>query len=288
MSRADVPFQRFFNIMGSVLQHWCDGEAKWNVRIGLSWLAWGCIKLPRRLPRNLWILHPTCIASGPKWARNYGKISRMDISCHFLIYDARLKCVIVDTWGWSFICLKSPDLSSWAMNRLVRWKKTSGEMKTHHSLNKPFSVVTGSSVWPTVPSGSFRSLWAWFLSIGLRWDFTAICEQNTKRCQIVAVRDICSSLSRCVVWTGDDRVFFFNPTMHLSVWEKPLDLKDRGDLNRIIEDPPHKRKKDSLGESWNLLEFWWSWLMNPAVKFRVTFRAKGMNSAQKSLILAVR
>ncbi|KAA0724925.1 Transcription elongation regulator 1-like protein [Triplophysa tibetana] len=52
----------------------------------------------------------------------------------------------------------------------------------------------------------------------------------------------------CVVWTGDDRVFFFNPTMHLSVWEKPVDLKDRGDLNRIIEDPPHKRKKDSLDD----------------------------------------
>ncbi|KAK3560074.1 hypothetical protein QTP86_033799 [Hemibagrus guttatus] len=48
----------------------------------------------------------------------------------------------------------------------------------------------------------------------------------------------------CVVWTGDDRVFFFNPTMQLSVWEKPVDLKDRGDLNKIIEDPPHKRKKD--------------------------------------------
>ncbi|XP_051958156.1 transcription elongation regulator 1-like protein [Xyrauchen texanus] len=49
----------------------------------------------------------------------------------------------------------------------------------------------------------------------------------------------------CVVWTGDDRVFFFNPSIHLSVWEKPVDLRDRGDLNRIIEDPPHKRKKDS-------------------------------------------
>ncbi|KAF4106332.1 transcription elongation regulator 1-like protein isoform X1 [Onychostoma macrolepis] len=55
----------------------------------------------------------------------------------------------------------------------------------------------------------------------------------------------------CVVWTGDDRVFFFNPTMHLSVWEKPVDLKDRGDLNRIIEDPPHKRKKDSLDDGSN-------------------------------------
>lgn len=48
--------------------------------------------------------------------------------------------------------------------------------------------------------------------------------------------------NRCVVWTGDDRVFFFNPTMQLSVWEKPMDLKNRGDLNRILEDPPHKRK----------------------------------------------
>ncbi|XP_016059601.1 PREDICTED: transcription elongation regulator 1-like protein [Miniopterus natalensis] len=49
----------------------------------------------------------------------------------------------------------------------------------------------------------------------------------------------------CVVWTGDDRVFFFNPTMQLSVWEKPVDLKHRGDLNRIIEDPPHKRKLEA-------------------------------------------
>ncbi|XP_055757579.1 transcription elongation regulator 1-like protein isoform X3 [Salvelinus fontinalis] len=53
----------------------------------------------------------------------------------------------------------------------------------------------------------------------------------------------------CVVWTGDDRVFFFNPTIQLSVWDQPVDLKDRGeDLNRIIEDPPHKRKKDSLSK----------------------------------------
>ncbi|XP_063101027.1 transcription elongation regulator 1-like protein [Cavia porcellus] len=49
----------------------------------------------------------------------------------------------------------------------------------------------------------------------------------------------------CVVWTGDDRVFFFNPTMQLSVWEKPMDLKNRGDLKRIIEDPPHKRKLEA-------------------------------------------
>ncbi|KAM3592608.1 uncharacterized protein V6R79_021970 [Siganus canaliculatus] len=46
----------------------------------------------------------------------------------------------------------------------------------------------------------------------------------------------------CVVWTGDDRIFFFNPTIHLSVWERPGDLIGR-DISHIIEDPPHKRKK---------------------------------------------
>lgn len=52
-----------------------------------------------------------------------------------------------------------------------------------------------------------------------------------------------------MVWTGDDRVFFFNPTMQLSVWEKPVDLRHRGDLNRIIEDPPHKRKLEASAGS---------------------------------------
>lgn len=33
--------------------------------------------------------------------------------------------------------------------------------------------------------------------------------------------------------------------MQLSVWEKPVDLRHRGDLNRIIEDPPHKRKLEA-------------------------------------------
>ncbi|XP_054453137.1 uncharacterized protein tcerg1l [Anoplopoma fimbria] len=46
----------------------------------------------------------------------------------------------------------------------------------------------------------------------------------------------------CVVWTGDDQVFFFNPTIHLSVWERPGELIGR-DISRIIADPPHKRKK---------------------------------------------
>ncbi|CAJ1081281.1 transcription elongation regulator 1-like protein [Xyrichtys novacula] len=51
----------------------------------------------------------------------------------------------------------------------------------------------------------------------------------------------------CVVWTGDDRVFFFNPTIHLSVWERPGELIGR-DISSIIEDPPHKRKRTTPAE----------------------------------------
>ncbi|XP_038550707.1 transcription elongation regulator 1-like protein, partial [Micropterus salmoides] len=52
----------------------------------------------------------------------------------------------------------------------------------------------------------------------------------------------------CVVWTGDDRVFFFNPTIHLSVWETPGELIGQ-DISSIIEDPPHKRKRTTPADT---------------------------------------
>lgn len=42
----------------------------------------------------------------------------------------------------------------------------------------------------------------------------------------------------CVVWTGDGRVFFFNPSQRLSVWEKPEELKNRADVDRLLEKQP--------------------------------------------------
>uniref|UniRef100_A0A8C9V5R3 Transcription elongation regulator 1 n=1 Tax=Scleropages formosus TaxID=113540 RepID=A0A8C9V5R3_SCLFO len=38
----------------------------------------------------------------------------------------------------------------------------------------------------------------------------------------------------CVVWTGDDRVFFYNPTTRLSMWDRPEELIGRAD--RGLED----------------------------------------------------
>ncbi|KAJ8254697.1 hypothetical protein GJAV_G00196170 [Gymnothorax javanicus] len=45
----------------------------------------------------------------------------------------------------------------------------------------------------------------------------------------------------CVVWTGDDRVFFYNPTTRLSMWDRPEELIGRADVDRSIQEPPHKR-----------------------------------------------
>ncbi|KAL4631262.1 transcription elongation regulator 1 isoform X1 [Arapaima gigas] len=45
----------------------------------------------------------------------------------------------------------------------------------------------------------------------------------------------------CVVWTGDDRVFFYNPTTRLSMWDRPDELIGRADVDKNIQEPPHKR-----------------------------------------------
>ncbi|KAL6098799.1 tcerg1 [Pungitius sinensis] len=48
----------------------------------------------------------------------------------------------------------------------------------------------------------------------------------------------------CVVWTGDERVFFYNPTTRLSMWDRPEELVGRADVDKHIQEPPHKRGLD--------------------------------------------
>lgn len=43
---------------------------------------------------------------------------------------------------------------------------------------------------------------------------------------------------RCVVWTGDGRVFFYNPSSRTSVWERPEDLVGRADVDKMVSTPP--------------------------------------------------
>ena len=51
----------------------------------------------------------------------------------------------------------------------------------------------------------------------------------------------------CVVWTGDRRVFFFNPSKRISVWETPEELKGRADVERLLERPPNEEKDSADG-----------------------------------------
>ncbi|XP_050092686.1 transcription elongation regulator 1 isoform X2 [Anopheles aquasalis] len=44
----------------------------------------------------------------------------------------------------------------------------------------------------------------------------------------------------CVVWTGDGRVFYYNPSTRTSVWERPDDLKDREDVDKAVLVPPQQ------------------------------------------------
>lgn len=48
----------------------------------------------------------------------------------------------------------------------------------------------------------------------------------------------------CVVWTGDDRVFYYNPTTRLSMWDRPEELVGRADVDKYIQEPHHKRGLD--------------------------------------------
>lgn len=40
------------------------------------------------------------------------------------------------------------------------------------------------------------------------------------------------------MWTGDGRVFFYNPSTRTSVWEKPEELAKRTDVDKMTANPP--------------------------------------------------
>lgn len=40
------------------------------------------------------------------------------------------------------------------------------------------------------------------------------------------------------MWTGDGRVFFYNPSSRTSVWERPEELVGRADVDKMVSSPP--------------------------------------------------
>jgi transcription elongation regulator 1 len=49
----------------------------------------------------------------------------------------------------------------------------------------------------------------------------------------------------CVVWTADSKVFFYNPSKRISVWEKPDELKGRAEVDSLLEKPPKEAVSNS-------------------------------------------
>lgn len=47
-----------------------------------------------------------------------------------------------------------------------------------------------------------------------------------------------------VVWTTDERSFFFNVTSRNSVWTLPEDLEDNPHVAKILDEPPWARSKE--------------------------------------------
>ena len=40
------------------------------------------------------------------------------------------------------------------------------------------------------------------------------------------------------MWTGDGRVFFYNPSQRMSLWERPEELQGRADVEKMVQNPP--------------------------------------------------
>ena len=40
------------------------------------------------------------------------------------------------------------------------------------------------------------------------------------------------------MWTGDERVFFYNPSQNVSVWDCPGEIEDRADVKKLMQTPP--------------------------------------------------
>jgi len=48
-----------------------------------------------------------------------------------------------------------------------------------------------------------------------------------------------------VVWTGDERVFFYNPSQNVSVWDCPEELEDRADVKKLVQTPPRLMQQEA-------------------------------------------
>ncbi|RCN33509.1 FF domain protein [Ancylostoma caninum] len=53
-----------------------------------------------------------------------------------------------------------------------------------------------------------------------------------------------SGTAWCVVWTGDGKVFFYNPSTKTSVWERPPEMYGRADVDALVTKCPEVKKDE--------------------------------------------
>lgn len=53
----------------------------------------------------------------------------------------------------------------------------------------------------------------------------------------------------CVVWTGDGRVFFYNPSTRTSVWDRPEELAGRPDVDEAVANIPEEAGNASTSDN---------------------------------------
>lgn len=52
----------------------------------------------------------------------------------------------------------------------------------------------------------------------------------------------------CIVWTDKNKVFFFNPSTKTSVWERPAELRNRDDVDKLINGNPNSSTTPSQAD----------------------------------------
>lgn len=60
-------------------------------------------------------------------------------------------------------------------------------------------------------------------------------------------------------------MFYYNPTTRLSMWDRPEELVGRADVDKYIQEPPHKRGLDDnkkIGETVICTAYIFSLLVN--------------------------
>jgi len=60
------------------------------------------------------------------------------------------------------------------------------------------------------------------------------------------------------VWTGDGRVFFYNPSQRMSLWERPEELQGRADVEKMVQNPPDTGNLSDRGNSVSAVSYYFN------------------------------